>query len=315
LTGHLTSDLVKSKARELGADLVGICSAETLNNNPPDPVWAQTPGRIWPDCRSVIAIGKRIPWGLLRSDNRAFKTFPPLLVMNKLDDITLNLTYFIEEHGGNACPTSQNLTDTELKNGSYGALSFRHVAIEAGLGTLGLNMLLLTPEFGPRVYVTAVLTDVELTYDKPLSKSLCLGPSCGRCLLACPSDAVEYWALNKKKCAENAQAFGTPSFTRLLKQVLQANTLEERQALLSPDKITGYWQALRTGSMAYGGCSDCWLACPIGQDYPKHLKDKYARLAEPPKSRIDKRDCMAKAEKSGELGNYRFSQRWIKERN
>ncbi len=37
---------VKRIAKELGADLVGIASAEMLNAYPPDPACPQTPDRI-----------------------------------------------------------------------------------------------------------------------------------------------------------------------------------------------------------------------------------------------------------------------------
>ena len=57
---------VKRRAMALGADLVGIASAETLNAFPPDPRWPQTPDRISPYCKSVIVVakphpGRRIP--------------------------------------------------------------------------------------------------------------------------------------------------------------------------------------------------------------------------------------------------------------
>jgi len=42
------STLVKARARALGADLVGIASAATLDAFPPDPCWPQTPERISP---------------------------------------------------------------------------------------------------------------------------------------------------------------------------------------------------------------------------------------------------------------------------
>ncbi|MGE0743588.1 MAG: hypothetical protein AB7K86_00005, partial [Rhodospirillales bacterium] len=57
---------VKQLARDLGADLVGIASAATLNAFPPDPRWPQTPERISPHCKSVIVIVKRIPVGAFR---------------------------------------------------------------------------------------------------------------------------------------------------------------------------------------------------------------------------------------------------------
>ena len=49
----LTSDDVKQMARDLGADLVGVASADVMNAFPPDPLWPQTPEAITPRCRSV----------------------------------------------------------------------------------------------------------------------------------------------------------------------------------------------------------------------------------------------------------------------
>ena len=63
----LTADLVKAKARELGADAVGIADAAVLNAHPPDPKFPQTPERISPEIKSVVAIVKRIPAGLCES--------------------------------------------------------------------------------------------------------------------------------------------------------------------------------------------------------------------------------------------------------
>ncbi|MEJ0071821.1 MAG: hypothetical protein WDO24_27350 [Pseudomonadota bacterium] len=57
---------VKQHARALGADLVGIASAATLNAFPPDPRWPQTPERISPYCKSVIVLVQRIPAGAFR---------------------------------------------------------------------------------------------------------------------------------------------------------------------------------------------------------------------------------------------------------
>ena len=42
----ITAQAVKQRARELGADLVGIANAAILNAFPPDPLWPQTPERI-----------------------------------------------------------------------------------------------------------------------------------------------------------------------------------------------------------------------------------------------------------------------------
>ena len=49
---ELTAELVKRRAKELGADLVGIASAATLNAFPPDPRWPQTPSAYRPIARA-----------------------------------------------------------------------------------------------------------------------------------------------------------------------------------------------------------------------------------------------------------------------
>jgi hypothetical protein len=63
---ELNAAFVKSRAKELGADLAGIASAATLNAFPPDPRWPQTPERISPYCKSVIVLVQRIPAGAFR---------------------------------------------------------------------------------------------------------------------------------------------------------------------------------------------------------------------------------------------------------
>ena len=59
----------------------------------------------------------------------------------------------------------------------------------AGLGTMGLNCCILTPEFGPRVYVSALITDAALPAGSPMEKELCT--RCGLCVENCPIGAID----------------------------------------------------------------------------------------------------------------------------
>jgi epoxyqueuosine reductase QueG len=59
----------------------------------------------------------------------------------------------------------------------------------AGLGTLGLNCSILTPQFGPRVFVTSIITDCPLTAGEPLGEDLCT--RCGLCVDNCPIGAID----------------------------------------------------------------------------------------------------------------------------
>lgn len=64
--------------------------------------------------------------------------------------------------------------------------AFSHViaARYAGLGTIGMNHTLLTPEYGPRVRLVSVITDAEVTPDRMIKNELCV--KCGMCAKSCP---------------------------------------------------------------------------------------------------------------------------------
>lgn len=310
-SSQITAEEVKEQAKRLGADLVGICLAQTLNESPPDPKWPQIPERIWKNCRSVVVLAKRIPWGMFQAEGELARQSTPQMVMNRLDNIALDLVYYVENSGFHGVPFSQQQTDSALKRGTYGPLSLRHLAVEAGLGTLGLNLILLTPEYGPRVYVTAILTDAEIEPDRCQEKKLCPGASCGRCLLVCPGDAIGHWGLDKRRCSAHAQQHGVSALLSYLDKVAAAETPEEKKSLFHSLELVDLWQALRTGAGAVGACPRCLEVCPVGEDYAPHLKEQYAKI-ERTKEREEKLEAMRLAEREGEaIPGFEISQRWI----
>src|SRR5690606_37177187 len=138
--------------RQLGADLVGVASATTLNAFPPDPLCPQTPDRILPSCRSVVEIVQRIPGGAFRTKNNALVQYMDMLVLRRMDYVAYGIAEALEDAGHASLVLAAQETDWSMKNASYGRLSTRHLGVEAGLGTLGLEVNILTPEFGPRLY-------------------------------------------------------------------------------------------------------------------------------------------------------------------
>src|SRR3972149_5880241 len=224
----LTAERVKAKAREREADGVGISSPAVLNPYPPDPKHPQTPERISPDVRSCVAFFKRIPAGAFRARDNACIHHVDQLVLREMDKVGYRLARFLESEGFWAFQTAAQETVWEMKNASYGFLSTRHVAIEAGLGTIGLELNLLTREGGRPRYTTVVLTNAELEPDEKLTEQLCIGEPCSRGLYSCPADAVLHWGLDKRACATYAQEFGFATILRTLRQLVAAKSLDEK---------------------------------------------------------------------------------------
>src|SRR2546421_8964823 len=263
---------VKRRAKELGADLCGIAGAATLNAFPPDPRWPQTPDRISPYCKSVIVLVQRIPAGAFRCKTNVPVQYIDMLVLRKMDKVAYALAEELENAGHPSFVTAAQETDWHYKRASYGRLSTRHLGVEAGLGTLGLEVNILTPEFGPRVYLTGVLTELELEPNERITEQVCIGESCSRCLHSCPPNAVLHWGIDKRGCATEAQEFGFMTMLQFMERVIDAPP-ERRSDMLKTRDLFGFWQGLLRVVGSFGDCPRCLAVCPVGNDYHAHLAD------------------------------------------
>ena len=289
---------VKQLGRDLGADLVGIASAKTLNAFPPDPLHPQTPDRISPHVKSIVVIVQRIPVGVFRCKTNVPVQYIDMLVLRRMDKIAYRLAEALERAGHPSFVTAAQETDWSYKRASYGRLSTRHLGIEAGLGTFGLEVNILTPEFGPRIYLTGVLTELELEADAPITEQVCIGESCSRCLYGCPSDAVRHFGIDKRACATEAQEFGFSTILRFWGQFLEADEAE-RRALLADREMFGFWQGLLRVVGSFGDCPRCLAVCPVGNDYHAHLADIQKVIPEKTPEKVAKARGMKDDRKQG----------------
>ncbi len=75
----------------------------------------------------------------------------------------------------------------------------KQYAVEAGLGWIGKNTLLIAPLFGSYVLIGELFLDVVLEYDHPFNGSRC--GDCTRCIDACRSNALSAaYVLDSNRC-------------------------------------------------------------------------------------------------------------------
>jgi epoxyqueuosine reductase QueG len=174
--------------------------------------------------------------------------------------------------------------------------------------------MLLTPEYGPRVILTAVLTSAELEPDKRMTKPLCLGEECGRCLMACPADAILQWGLDKKKCAPYASPHGFSHLVSHVGNILHADSVDKQVELLRSGDSFNLWQSILRGVGAYTGCTRCVDVCPVGQDYAQHLQDIQEDIPEATPEKTARLAEMKRRRTAGEkIEGLERSRRWIGE--
>lgn len=303
---------IKALAKELGADLVGIASAKTLNAFPPDPRCPQTPERISPYCKSVIVLACRIPVAVFRSKSPATIQYMDMLVLRRMDRIAAKLAAKLEDAGHPSFATAAQETDWDYKRASYGRLSTRHLGVEAGLGTLGLDVNILTPEFGPRVYLTGILTELELQPDPIITEQVCIGESCSRCVHSCPTDAVEHFNINKRACAKAAQEFGFMTSLALWEAMIDGNSDQVKDLVKSRD-MYGFWQGMLRVVGSFGDCPRCLAVCPVGNDYHAFLATPQKKIPEKTPEKIEKakRFKAARADGTPTSGLSDYNIRWV----
>ena len=102
---------------------------------------------------------------------------------------------------------------------------------------------------------------------------LCLGPTCGRCLKACPADAVRHWGRDWEACDTYRSPYGFAKLTGHIEAIMQAADAQAQKELLRSETTFNLWQSILRGSGVITGCRRCADVCPVGADYAGMLKD------------------------------------------
>jgi epoxyqueuosine reductase len=255
---RITSEEVKAVAREQGVDLVGIAPADCVETSPN----RRGPRSVLPEARSVVVIAKRMLVGSIESPSNQVTTSQNVALYQELDRTSYVLGCFLEQSGYRAAtvPAYNPVEMTLETKGFVGAVSLRHVAQAAGLGVLGKNNLLLTPQLGPRVRLGAVVTTADLDPDKSLTDDFC--GDCEACVAACPVDALsEPGKTHAGRCIRQILPYGLSALITYLREIFNKPRDEIEQSFLDPD-FWNLYQSLQVG-MQYG-CHACINACPIG---------------------------------------------------
>ncbi len=299
---ELTAEHVKARARELGASLVGIASAEAVRQHPV-PGCRNAPADILKGARSVVVLAKRLLSGMSREldwRNRNVH-YAGEMILSTLEGTSYELVRFLEDHKFPSIMLPSAYSRSHQVELAAKTLSLPHLAVEAGLGTLGLNLQLLTPEFGPRVALSAVVTVAELEPDAPRERALCRGEECGRCLLACPGDAVGAWDLGLEQCRPHSSPYGYHFVQRHVERILTSTNPGERHEALRDTDTLMIWQSMLRGVGIYSGCTRCYDVCPVGEDYVPHLAEIQERIPEATSEKHERLGTMADARRRGEI--------------
>lgn len=177
---------VKEMLYSLGADLCGIASINRFSEAPK----GFHPKDVLPNCKSVVVIANRFAAGTLVCNSTVPYTVVRNILSNKMDEMAVKFCTEVEKQGIIAVPTGTiGPTEFDKYTQRYrNIVSAKHCAQLAGLGVIGKNTLLITPEFGNMVWLSVILMEIELKADKLIEHSFC--NNCNLCIKTCPVQAL-----------------------------------------------------------------------------------------------------------------------------
>ncbi len=238
---------LKQVAKTLGADLVGITSADDrwlYASRYSRAVDGPKPNPMDESLTQVIVVGQAMDRSMIATAPSALAGAATGLGYSQDVIVLLAISQYIRNLGYQAVPT---LNDTAL------AIPY---AIKAGLGEYGRHGLVITPEHGSNVRFGKIFTDLPLAIDSPIRfgvEEMC--GLCNACAEACPSSAIPH---------------DEPSDHRHN----QSNIKGITKWTVDGEACFGYWAKINSD------CSVCIRVCPYTRDYSTLESKLWSRLAQ-----------------------------------
>lgn len=108
------------------------------------------------------------------------------IIRNKLNDFLVSLKCTFPQINGRGFVDSAPILEREW-------------AVRAGLGWCGKSSVFISPVFGSFVFLSELIVNIEMEYDKPLIGNFC--GACNKCIANCPNSAItEPYVVNSQKC-------------------------------------------------------------------------------------------------------------------
>ena len=169
-------------------------------------------------------------------------------------------------------------------------VSHKIMAVEAGLGHMGMNRLVLHPKYGSCVQLESILVNGMMDeYDHPLEENPCI--KCNLCAAVCPTGAItKDQPFDFMACLTHSYRDNYIGFNNLVEAIVTSKDMEEYRSRFDDRETSFMWQSLMF-KMSYR-CGYCMAVCPAGEEvkpaYLENKKEHAERILKPLRDRQER---------------------------
>lgn len=237
--------------------------------------------RNYPCTKTVLSFVVRMAREPLRGPPRSVANLEFHRAGREVDSIAASIVAALEARGIRAVNPSMGFPMEMSQSSGFAPwiVSHKPIAVEAGLGHMGIHRNLIHPKFGNFVLLGSVLIEAQVeAYDHPIDYNPCL--ECKLCVAACPVGAIgPDGSFNFSACFTHNYRDFLGGFSDWVEQIADARDAIDYRRRIHETETTSMWQSLSYGpnyKSAY-----CMGVCPAGEDViGPYLKNKQQHLKE-----------------------------------
>jgi epoxyqueuosine reductase QueG len=221
--------------------------------------------RVFSGAETLISVAKKVNPESIQSPSVSVADYEFSRTHKDLYDVTGGIIKRLNSLGirGVTVPPGFPM-DLDRWPGKMWEASHKLVAVEGGIGHMGISRIVIHPTFGNHMILDTLLINAKLNkYDSPLEDNPCI--ECRLCVSVCPVGAIgKDGDFDFMSCAMHNYHDLFGGFQEWVEEMVASGDVKTYRSKFTDGETATKWQSITYGH--FYRCSYCMAVCPAGSE-------------------------------------------------